>query len=74
MVFLGTPGVSGHAHSPESLHRGMNRFLRDLEVTFRRDRDTGRPRVNKPGSWLDRYQKEVLKEYYYMAPLEESEQ
>ncbi|RLE60517.1 MAG: ribosome biogenesis/translation initiation ATPase RLI [Thermoprotei archaeon] len=73
MVFLGTPGVSGHAYSPEGLHKGMNRFLSDLEVTFRRDRDTGRPRVNKPGSWLDRYQKEVLKEYYYMAPLEEPE-
>jgi ATP-binding cassette subfamily E protein 1 len=41
----------------------MNRFLRELGVTFRRDQ-SGRPRINKPGSFLDREQK-VLGEYYY---------
>jgi ATP-binding cassette subfamily E protein 1 len=32
---------------------GMNRFLKDVDITFRRDPETGRPRANKPGSKLD---------------------
>ncbi|MEM0453546.1 MAG: ribosome biogenesis/translation initiation ATPase RLI [Sulfolobales archaeon] len=72
IVFSGTPGVQGKASSPTSLKRGMNTFLRDLEITFRRDRRTGRPRINKPNSYLDRYQKSIG-EYFYEAPIEESE-
>jgi ATP-binding cassette subfamily E protein 1 len=64
MVFLGEPGREGFAGGPQSLKDGMNSFLKDLGVTFRRDPDTGRPRVNKPGSRLDRIQKESG-EYYY---------
>ncbi|MDD1672494.1 MAG: ribosome biogenesis/translation initiation ATPase RLI [Methanomicrobiales archaeon] len=63
MVFEGTPGVYGTAHGPFTMHEGMNQFLRGLGVTFRRDR-TGRPRINKPGSFLDREQKSTG-EYYY---------
>jgi hypothetical protein len=37
----------------------MNSFLKDMKVTFRRDPNTGRPRVNKEGSRLDRLQKET---------------
>jgi len=66
MVFGGEAGVEGHANSPTSLREGMNAFLKDMEVTFRRDPNTGRPRVNKEGSRLDRYQKN-LGEYYYEA-------
>ena len=72
MVFTGVPSVEGHAHPPEGLREGMNRFLREVGVTFRRDQETGRPRINKENSWLDRYQKEVLKEYYYI-PTEKEE-
>ncbi len=61
---LGRPGFEGHAHSPMSLHKGMNIFLKELGVTFRRDPVTGRPRANKPGSYLDRMQK-AKGEYYY---------
>jgi len=43
---------------------GMNEFLADLEITFRRDERTGRPRINKPGSQLDSQQKRD-NEYYY---------
>ncbi|MEM3589560.1 MAG: ribosome biogenesis/translation initiation ATPase RLI, partial [Candidatus Bathyarchaeia archaeon] len=64
MIFLGRPGVEGFAGEPQTLKDGMNSFLKDLGVTFRRDPDTGRPRVNKPGSRLDRVQKESG-EYYY---------
>jgi ATP-binding cassette subfamily E protein 1 len=44
----------------------MNSFLKDMEITFRRDPQTKRPRVNKEGSRLDREQKE-LGEYYYLS-------
>ena len=42
----------------------MNRFLGDLKITFRRDSKTGRPRVNKFNSKLDKKQKQDG-EYYY---------
>lgn len=67
MVFTGEPGVHGYAHAPKSLREGMNLFLKEVGITFRRDPDTGRPRANKEGSYLDRYQKEVLHEYYYIG-------
>ena len=46
------------------MRQGMNRFLARLGVTFRRDR-SGRPRINKPGSYLDRDQKSNGEYYYY---------
>jgi len=64
MVFSGEPGKNGIANPPTSLRKGMNQFLKELGITFRRDPQTKRPRVNKKGSWLDRYQKEI-NEYYY---------
>jgi ATP-binding cassette subfamily E protein 1 len=63
IVFEGEPGIHGEAHGPFAMHEGMNRFLRELGVTFRRDK-SGRPRINKPGSFLDRDQKS-RGEYYY---------
>jgi ATP-binding cassette subfamily E protein 1 len=64
IVFDGQPGRRGRAHAPEPLRDGMNRFLATLGVTFRRDERTGRPRVNDPGSQLDREQQRSG-EYYY---------
>lgn len=64
MVFNGTPGLNGHAHKPTDLRTSMNQFLKDLNITFRRDKETKRPRVNKLDSYLDREQKEKG-EYYY---------
>ncbi len=64
IVILGEPGLRGHASKPLSLKEGMNRFLRELGVTFRKDPDTGRPRINREGSYLDRMQK--AKGEYYM--------
>jgi len=66
MVFTGEPGIEGVANSPTSLRRGMNMFLKEMEVTFRRDPTTKRPRVNKEGSKLDKFQKEIG-EYYYVG-------
>jgi ATP-binding cassette subfamily E protein 1 len=59
MVFDGKPGIYGYAGEPVTLEEGMNSFLEQMEVTFRRDPDTKRPRVNKSGSRLDREQKQA---------------
>ncbi len=64
MVFTGEAEVHGHGEGPFGLREGMNRFLRELDITFRRDEESNRPRVNKPGSRLDRKQRR-MGEYYY---------
>jgi len=64
MVFDGEPAEQGHASPPTGMRDGMNEFLKNLDVTFRRDERTGRPRINKPDSQLDRKQKRQG-EYYY---------
>lgn len=64
MIFTGESGVYGMARSPVSLLDGMNTFLREMGVTFRRDPDTKRPRVNKENSKLDKYQKKIGQYYY----------
>ncbi|MEM3591767.1 MAG: ribosome biogenesis/translation initiation ATPase RLI [Candidatus Bathyarchaeia archaeon] len=64
MIFTGTPGVCGVAKSPTTLLDGMNMFLKEMGITFRRDPDTKRPRVNKEDSKLDKYQKRVGQYYY----------
>jgi ATP-binding cassette subfamily E protein 1 len=64
MVFNGEPGVSGRANPPTSLRKGMNMFLKEMSITFRRDSVTKRPRVNKEGSQMDLFQKGIG-EYYY---------
>ncbi len=64
LVFDGEPAERGHASTPQDMRSGMNEFLANLDVTFRRDERVGRPRINKPGSQLDREQKREG-EYYY---------
>ena len=64
MVFGGRPGVEGTSRGPFDLRTGMNEFLQEAGVTFRRDKETKRPRINKQGSQLDKRQKEIG-EYYY---------
>lgn len=66
IVFSGEPGKSGKASSIRTLRSGMNSFLKDMGVTFRRDPQTGRPRVNKDGSQLDSQQK-ASGDYYYIG-------
>jgi ATP-binding cassette subfamily E protein 1 len=68
MVFKGEPGVKGTAYPPTRLRKGMNMFLKEMEVTFRRDPATKRPRVNKEDSKLDKFQKQIG-EYYYTRTL-----
>ncbi len=64
LVFDGEPAVKGQARGPFSMEDGMNSFLEDLEITFRRDNESGRPRVNKLDSQKDKEQKKSGKLYY----------
>ncbi len=66
MVFTGEPGIKGLAKEPTNLLNGMNMFLKEMGITFRRDSATKRPRVNKEDSQLDRLQKETG-QYYYIS-------
>lgn len=56
-MFEGVPSKECIANTPEGLAAGMNRFLKILEITFRRDPENFRPRINKYLSVLDREQK-----------------
>lgn len=58
LIFDGVPAKNGSVHGPFLANEGMNRFLKGLEITMRRDAESNRPRVNDFGSRLDREQKE----------------
>ena len=64
LVFSGIPGKEGHVFGPCSKEEGMNTVLKMLDVTYRHDKETFRPRINKPGSRLDRLQRKEGKYYY----------
>ena len=69
MLFDGNNGVSGIAHEPTNKYDSMNEFLKKLQITYRRDIETGRPRVNKNNSRLDKEQKSN-NQYYYLSKTE----
>ncbi|HII38374.1 TPA: ribosome biogenesis/translation initiation ATPase RLI [Candidatus Micrarchaeota archaeon] len=64
VLFEGTPSKQGKALAPAGLRQAMNSFLKGMDLTFRRDAETGRPRANKKGSQLDEEQRQKG-EYYY---------
>ena len=68
MVFAleGEDGTAGRGDGPFAMRDGMNRLLSHVEVTFRRDAETMRPRINQEGSVLDREQR-ASGEFYYEA-------
>uniref|UniRef100_A0A6T8HP07 Uncharacterized protein n=1 Tax=Hemiselmis andersenii TaxID=464988 RepID=A0A6T8HP07_HEMAN len=65
IVYEGSPGVDCTAGAPEGLLTGMNKFLTQLEITFRRDPENYRPRINKAESVKDKEQK-AAGTYFYM--------
>jgi ATP-binding cassette subfamily E protein 1 len=65
IVYEGEPAVRADATAPQPLQPGMNAFLRGLDVSFRRDPETHRPRINKPGSVADKEQK-ASGDYFYV--------
>ena len=58
LVFQGDPGLQGFARTPLSVEEAMNEFLKMLNITVRRDSITGKPRINKSESVLDKKQRE----------------
>ena len=64
LVFEGSPGSEGHVYGPVPKREGMNRVLKMLDITYRRDSNTLRPRINKPNSQMDRQQREKGEFYY----------
>jgi ATP-binding cassette subfamily E protein 1 len=64
IVYEGEPSKRATARAPQSLLSGMNLFLSNLDVTFRRDPTNYRPRINKWGSTKDREQKDAGTYYY----------
>ncbi|MCV0412053.1 ribosome biogenesis/translation initiation ATPase RLI [Nitrosarchaeum sp.] len=64
IIFEGVSGVTGHATPPMPKADAMNRFLKSLDMSFRRDEKSLRPRVNKLESRLDKNQKDSGNYYY----------
>ncbi|XP_032522142.1 protein Pixie [Danaus plexippus] len=65
IVFEGTPSSNATAHAPQSLLNGMNKFLELLGITFRRDPNNFRPRINKHASVKDIEQKRAG-QYFFL--------
>ena len=64
MVFEGKPAINGDAQGPFMMEEGMNKFLKEINITYRRDEQSNRPRVNKEDSQKDKQQKSKGKYYY----------
>ncbi len=64
IIFEGESGAVGQATSPMPKADAMNRFLKSLDMSFRRDERSLRPRVNKLESRLDKDQKTSGNFYY----------
>ncbi len=59
--FEGESGVRGEASEIRDFEEGVSALLKSLNVTLRKDKESGRPRINKCGSVLDREQKQKNK-------------
>lgn len=73
IVFDGEPAKKTYCTSPEGLVSGMNRFLRIMDITFRRDPTNFRPRINKFASQKDQEQKSAGN-YFLMETSERDEE
>lgn len=63
IVFKGEPGVKGVSTEPLKIGKALDTFLKEVDITFRKDPESGRPRANKPGSQKDKQQRKNG-EYY----------
>jgi len=66
LVFEGIPSKEGNIYGPLTKKEGMNRVLKNLDLTYRKDKTTFRPRINKPHSQVDEQQKKK-NEYYLVS-------
>ena len=65
VMFTGIPAVKTVATAPKPEIEGMNNILKLMNITFRRDSETYRPRINKYNSVKDKEQKEKGLYFYY---------
>jgi ATP-binding cassette subfamily E protein 1 len=65
LVFRGESSKRGETFGPVDMKTGMNTFLKEVNITMRRDGQTQRPRINKLDSVKDREQKQSGNYYYY---------
>lgn len=56
--FNGSGGSFGHAEKIKDFETGISNLLKSLNITLRKDEESGRPRINKKDSVLDREQKQ----------------
>jgi ATP-binding cassette, sub-family E, member 1 len=56
--FEGEPGKRGESSEIKEFEDGISTLLKSLDITLRKDKESGRPRINNRGSVLDREQKE----------------
>ncbi|MFH0936595.1 MAG: ATP-binding cassette domain-containing protein, partial [Candidatus Woesearchaeota archaeon] len=64
LIFSGIPAKNGNTNGPFEVEKGMNLFLKELDITMRKDPETNRPRINKLNSQLDKKQKQEGNLYY----------
>ncbi len=64
LVFAGEPSKHGKCDGPFEMGEGMNMMLRMMNISFRRDSMSRRPRMNKQDSQKDREQKASGRLYY----------
>ena len=57
IVFDGIPGINSICLQPIPIKDGLNKFLKTLDITFRKDPISNRARINKLDSVLDKEQK-----------------
>ena len=57
IVFEGESGKTGEGSAVMNFEDGISGLLKSLDITLRKDKESGRPRINKKGSVLDREQK-----------------
>jgi ATP-binding cassette subfamily E protein 1 len=61
ILFNGEAGLNGLCDEITSTSSAINSFLKRVDITMRRDKDSGRPRINLRGSRLDTEQKATNK-------------
>lgn len=61
IVAGGEPGIKGVIKYPLPKKTGLNMFLKNLNITFRYDKESGRSRINKLNSQQDQDQKKTGK-------------
>lgn len=64
VVCDGKPAIHGLIEGPFSMLDGMNKFLKLIDITMRRDLESNRPRINKADSQMERQQLSENKLYY----------